>query len=529
MGTLSVPSPRVRAFLPNEFKVTVWSRLKPYFKELLNRSILSVEELEQWIFDKSEIHDVIAEEISWRYIKLTCDSQNDRIAEAYHYIIQEIQPKICHLEHELNLKFLACPFLKDLDPITYQVYLRDIKNKVHLYKEENIDIHSTLKVTSKEHGKLFTQMFVDIEHKKYNITQASKFLYHSDQNIRKEVYLKIHNRQLENTEDFNLLFDNLIHLRDKVATNAGFTNYRDYKFKELGRFDYTVEDCLKFQESIASEVLPIIRQLQNTRKEILGLEQLRPWDLNIDLLNNLNIKPFEDTEDLIHKSINCLTAIDPMFGDFIHSMKDIDHLDLEARTGKRPGGYNMPLPMTSVPFIFMNATNTIQDVVTFLHECGHAIHSFMSTEFRLNRVPSEIAELAAMTTELISMEHWNLFFESKEDLQRAKLWQLSRILNILPWIACIDQFQHWIYTHPYIEYGMAQLGAIEFWKQYRENPDQSIERFKIALSMGYSKPIKEVYQAAGLSFDFSKPYIHSLVQFVKEEIDQLLVSFQSEA
>jgi oligoendopeptidase F len=362
-------------------------------------------------------------------------------------------------------------------------------------------------------------------------------------------------------------------LRHQIAQNANFENYRDYKFKALGRFDYTVEDCYNFHQSIASIICPINKELDELRKSEMGLDELRPWDTQVDPKERSPLTPFEGADELVEKSIHSLKKVNPFFSQCISTMNKMGHLDLDSRDGKRPGGYNMPLPITGAPFIFMNAAGTVKDVCTMVHESGHAVHSFLTHNLKLNSnksVPSEVAELAAMTMELLTMDAWDVFFDNEEDLRRAKIWQLKKIINILPWIAAIDKFQHWLYTHPnhtaeerrkewlsihqefgspvvnwegfedyranlwhrqlhiyevpfyYIEYGFAQLGALAIWKNYKENPEQTVQQYINALELGYTKPIGEIYKMAGIAFNFSSEYVSELGAFVKKELSALM-------
>ena len=299
---------------------------------------------------------------------------------------------------------------------------------------------------------------------------------------------------------------------------------------------------------------------------------MRPWDTDVIEGNMKPLKPFTNGEDLLAKTKECFTRIRPFFGECLQVMQNMGHLDLESRKGKAPGGYNMTLPEIGVPFIFMNAASSLSDMVTMLHEGGHAIHSFLSKDLPLKEfkdVPSEIAEVASMSMELISMEHWDVFFSNPEDLRNAKKQQIKRVIHILPWVATIDKFQHWIYTHPnhtieerkaewmkvfyefspavldytglteyavnrwqsqlhlyevpfyYIEYAIAQLGAIAMWKQYKEKGEEAIDNYIKALSLGYSRSLPELYEAAGIKFDFSQQYISDLVKFLKKEYQSL--------
>lgn len=572
-ATATTTQREVEKFLPASFKLTDWATLKIYYDNLLERSIGSVAELESWIKDRNDLDSAISEAFSWRYIRITVDSGDQKANELYQYAVQELSPRIASCEDDLNRKLVNSPFVNELDPLKYRIYLRNLKNAVNLFRRENIPLATNVQLRSKEHGRIFSEMTIGVNGRQMTLQKAGTLLEETDRNCRENVYHKINQRILQDTNSLEELFDDLLKKRHQIALNAGYENFRDYKFRELGRFDYTVEECLDFHESIQYEILPLVDELNEYRQNTLGLGKLRPWDLHVDTSGQAPLRPFTDTNELVEKSIKCLSKLDPMFGEVIATMKKMGHLDLDSRKGKRPGGYNMPLMITGIPFIFMNATHALNDMRTFLHESGHAIHSCLTKDHSLNthkRVPSEVAELAAMTMELLTMDQWNIFFPDPEDLRRAKIAQLENVLKVLPWIATIDKFQHWLYTHPehtqkerretwmkmlrtfssgivdseglehyseyiwhkqlhifevpfyYIEYGMAQLGAIAIWKKFRENPKQAINSYVNALSLGYTQPIHQIYATAGISFDFSRKYVAELGAFVKEELNRLL-------
>ncbi|MEN0004341.1 MAG: M3 family oligoendopeptidase [Bacteroidota bacterium] len=573
MNTITIPRPRQRAFLPEEFKLTVWSKIKPYYNELLKRPIESKEDLECWLSDKSELEAMVTESLAWRYIRITANSKDKKAEELYQYAIEELSPRITAFENKLNNKLVACPFIDELPQDRYFVHIRGIKNRVALFEESNIPLSTEVQIKAKEYGKILSEMTIGMDGKQMTLQKASTLLEEPDRTYREQVYYKINQRILQDTEHIEELFDALIEKRHRIALNAGFPNFRDYKFKALGRFDYTPADCADFHQSIAEAILPIIDELYQHRQQALRIEQLRPWDLNVDTSGKAPLVPFSSTEELVNKAIDCLNSVHPLFGEVIQIMDEMDHLDLDIRHGKRPGGYNMPLHITGVPFIFMNASHSLGDMRTLLHESGHAVHSYLTRDYKLasaKLVPIEVAELAAMSMELLTMEHWDIFFPDPADLRRAKINQLENVLKILPWIATIDKFQHWLYTNPshtreerkekwvsifmefnssavdmeglqpfteyvwhkqlhlfevpfyYIEYGMAQLGAIAIWKQYKENPDEALQNYINALKLGYTTPIKEIFNTAGVPFDFSKAYVNELSQFVKEELHQLI-------
>jgi oligoendopeptidase F len=415
-------------------------------------------------------------------------------------------------------------------------------------------------------------MTVDVNGDEYTLQQASKFLENANRGLREEVYRKIQERRLADKQPMHDLYSSLIEKRDQVAKNAGFANYRDYKFVELGRFDYSKEDCFQFHEAVKLHVLPIIDKLYQRKRQKLGLTELRPWDTEAEPEGIQPLKPFTDGNDLYEKSVKCFDQLNPFFADCLRTMNELKHFDLESRKGKAPGGYNCPLTESGAPFIFMNAAGQMSDVTTMVHEGGHAIHSFLSHGLELSafkEYPMEIAEVASMSMELFSMYHWDSFFENKEDLKRASEHQLERTITIFPWIAIIDKFQHWVYENPshtieertekwveilnefstkeidftgldeyrkigwqrqlhlfevpfyYIEYGIAQLGAIGLWMQYKKNPEQALQNYIQALSLGGTKPLPELYEAAGLKFDLSPSHIKTLMEFVSEEMEKL--------
>lgn len=562
-----------RNFLPKSFKITVWSKLKPYFNELANRPINSLDDLEMWIYDWCELDDIIAEEFRWRYIRFTCDNDDEKATESYNYAVQELMPRIYPFADALNRKLVDSPFNKDLPRDKYFILLRSIHNSINLYREANIPIFSELKIAAKEHGRLFSQMMVEVEGEELTLQQANAKMEGADRTLREEIYNKVNVRLQQDAKELDEVFNNLLKLRHQIALNTDFENFRDYKFQALGRFDYKVQDCMDFHQAIASEIVPLVDELNIVRRKGIGVDSLRPWDTMVDINGQKPIMPFKSEQELIEKSITCMAHLNPMFGEVIDLMNELGHLDLASRKGKRPGGYNMPLPVSGIPFIFMNAANSIKDMRTMMHEGGHAVHSYLISKYKISAVrelPSEIAELAAMTMELLTMDYWDTFFEDEEALRRAKIWQLEKVLGTLPWVATIDKFQHWIYTNPnhtleertenwtkifhefrsktvnydgleknienmwhrqlhvfevpfyYIEYGMAQLGAIAIWRQYRQNPQKAVDNYVNALRLGYTKTIPEVYEAAGIEFNFSQDYVSELGAFVKKELEELL-------
>ncbi len=563
---------QVRTFLSKDFTVTTWENLEPFFQQLLDRNIDSKADLELWLKDMSELEAVVSEDACWRQIKMTCDTTDKALEEAFTYFCMEIQPKLQPYADALNKKLIASLFIAELDADKYFTYLRSVKKNIDLFREENIPIQAELSVLQQQYGAIAGKMTVEVNGKEYTLQQAAKFLESDDRNLREEVYTKIQQRRLLDKDAMHELYSTLIAKRHQIAVNAGFENYRDYKFVDMGRFDYSKEDCYNFHEAVKLHVLPLIEKIYAKKKAKLGVDVLKPWDTEAEPSGIEPLKPFTTGKDLLAKTIECFEKMNPFFADCLRKMDELQHFDLESRKGKAPGGYNCPLAESGAPFIFMNAAGQMSDVTTMVHEGGHAIHSFLAHPLELSafkEYPMEIAEVASMAMELFSMNHWESFFENEADLRRAKEHQLERTITIFPWIAIIDKFQHWVYENPthtveertttwmhilqefstnsidftgldmyraigwqrqlhlfevpfyYIEYGIAQLGAIGLWMQYQQNPQQALENYIQALSLGGTKTLPKLYEAAGLKFDLSPNYIKTLMEFVNDEMEKL--------
>ena len=561
-----------RSFLPEDFTVKDWEALKPYYIQLLEREITDAEALRRWFLDRSELEAALSEDLGWRYIRMTCDTTDEKLTEAYTYFVTQISPETEPYNHQLNEKAIASPYLPEIKEEGYDIMIRGMRKHIELFREKNIPLKAELSKESQRFGSINGAMSIEHEGQELTMQQAGTLLQEPDRTLRESIYHKMASRRLQDKEALNELFNTLVDLRTQVAQNADYKNYRDYKFDELGRFDYSPQDCFDFHESVKAEVVPLLNGFAQERKEKLGVSELRPYDKAVDPENKPPLKPFGTGEELLDKSIEVFERIDSYLGWCLRTMKAMGHLDLVSRKGKAPGGYNYPLSEVGVPFIFMNATSTLRDLVTLMHEGGHAVHSFLTRDLEIvdfKHTPSEVAELASMSMELISMDHWDVFFEDEEELKRAKREHLEQIVDTLPWVATIDKFQHWIYENPghsaeereqawlgiyndfsdsvtdwsgleanrrnlwqrqlhlyevpfyYIEYGFAQLGALAVWKNYKENPARGLESYLNALKLGYKRSIPEVYEAADIRFDFSKEYIRELIAFLREELDKV--------
>ena len=569
---MKIESPK-RNFVDANLIINDWSSIQPYFENLLNRIIETKEEFIQWLSDLSELEAILEEDAAWRYIKMTIDTTDEGLSKAYSFFVSEIQPKIAPFEDQLNRKLNDISFTKELESDSaYFILFRSIRKSLELYRAENIQLISEVSEESQKYGSIAAAQSIEYNGEKMTMQKAAQLLKETDENIRKEAFEKITSRRKQDVDTFNELFDSLLKKRHQIAVNAGFKDFRDYKMEALGRFDYSVQDCYNFHTSVKEVIVPIVKKIQQERLNLLGKTKFKPWDLDVDPEGKKPLKPFNTGKELLEGTVKMFNEIDPYFGDCIQTMDELKHLDLESKDGKAPGGYNYPLYEIGVPFIFMNAVGSAHDLVTMVHEGGHAIHSFLSRDLPLTgfkNLPSEVAELASMSMELLSMEKWNQFYTNEDDFKRAKKEQLESILKILPWIAQVDEFQHWLYTNYnhtreertekwiqlgkeygtgltdwtgyedvpatswlrqlhifevpfyYIEYGIAQLGALGVWKNSLEDKSKAISDYKNALKLAYTRSIPEIYEIAGVKFDFQTAHIKKLADFVEMKLNEL--------
>lgn len=567
-----IPTRPVRRYVPETFKVDSWDNLQPMFDELLERQLNSVAELEDWIKDLSEIEAVLSEETAWRYIRMNIDTTNEDYAKAFDFMVTEIDPKAAPYSDKFNKKLVESPFAEKLDTDKYFIFLRSLSMQIKLFREESIPLFTTLQQLQQRYGAITAGLSIEHNGQQLTLQMAASLLKDTDRGLRRSIYEKVNAARLAKSDDLNTLFTELVKLRDKVAKQADYANYRDYKLDALGRFDYTAEDCFTFHKAIQAECVPLVNRVDAERKKQLGLDSLKPYDADVDPSGKAGLKPFKDERELINLSIEAFSRIRPYYGECLETMHAMGHLDLGSRLGKAPGGFNYPLYEIGVPFIFMNSVGSLRDLITMVHEGGHAVHSFLSKDLEITAfksLPSEVAELASMSMELLSIDQWDVFFDNENDLKRAKKEHLEKIMAVLPWTATIDAFQHWIYTNPehteeeraenwlrisselgsdvvdwtgyenarkyqwqkqlhlfevpfyYIEYAIAQLGAIAVWRNYRENPEKALDQYEAALKLGYTKPISEIYATAGIEFNFTQAYVKELMDFVWNEYSKL--------
>ena len=558
-----------RQFLPEDLAITEFKVIEPFFQELLERPVQNLNDFDNWLKDRSERDAVLEEDMAWRYIRMSIHTQDEQLREAYNFFVSKIQPELAPLEDQLNQKLMALPFLEQRADPAHQIYFRSVRTALELYREENIALQAALSEEAQQYGAVSAAQSIAHDGKTLTMQQAAQLLKEKDETLRQHIFEKMAAVRRKDREQLDTLFSSLIQKRQQLAQNAGFANFRDYKFVEMGRFDYKKEDCFAFHEAIKTHIVPLVKEIQAEKLRKLGKNLFKPWDLDVDPEGKPALQPFKTGAEMLSGTIQMFDRIDPYFGDCLRVMDQLGHLDLDSKQGKAPGGYNYPLYEIGVPFIFMNAVGSQRDLETMVHEGGHAIHSFLSRDLSLTafkNLPSEVAELASMSMELLSMPQWSEFYEPQAQ-QRAMREQIEGTLKVLPWIAQIDAFQHWIYENPthtrqersahwiqltqdfgtglvdwtdyedliecswqrqlhlfevpfyYIEYGIAQLGALGVWKNSLANKQRAIEQYKNALSLGYSAPMSTIYETAGVPFDFSSERLQTLAQFIKEQLE----------
>lgn len=566
-----IPQRGKRSFLSEDFNPATWAGIEPYFKQLLETEINSLADLQQWLRNWSELQAVLEEDSRWIYVRTTVDTTDEKAKADLTNLYQNIYPYMVAYNNQLEKKLIACPFTEQLDKDLFFTTLRKMKKQVEMFVEANIPLNTEMNIKQSQYDAITGAQSVQYNGSELTLQQAWVHLKSNDRQQREDVFKLVGERRLKDAEILDNLLTELIQLRHNIAINAGYKNYKDYRFSELGRFDYTPQDCLNFHSAVKETIVPVLNKLNEQRKAALGYSTIMPWDLEVDPSGQAPLKPVNNTQELTDKTIECFNRLDRYFGERLEIMKQMNYLDLDSRMGKGPGGYNMTMPEIGVPFIFMNSANSEHDLITMVHEGGHAVHTFLAHQLELTafkETTSEIAEVASMGMELMSMEHWDVFYTNPVDLKRARKNHLAYTLGILAKTCAGDAFQFWLYENPnhtveerrkkwkelfveysaegidwsgceeyletgyhkilhffvvpfyYIEYAFAQLGALALWKNFKANPATAIEGYKKALSLGYTKPIPVFYETAGAKFDFSKPYVAGLVNFVQQEIDK---------
>ncbi|HYE02395.1 MAG TPA: M3 family oligoendopeptidase [Phycisphaerales bacterium] len=559
-------------FVPANLDATSWEELRPLYEQLLARPLNSAEDLERLLLDRSELDAAASEAGSILYINMTCRTDDPATTRAYLDFVENVQPRLKETGFELDRKIVQSPHAARLDPDRYRVLLRDLRVGVEIFRPENVPIETELAKLEQEYQAICGAMTVSFRGEEKTLPQMNRYFEEPDRTTREEAWRLVWERRFQDRERVEALYETMIAKRHQVAMNAGFSSYRDYVFKAKRRFDYTPETCHQFAAGVEQVVVPALRRLNHERRDALQLDRLRPWDLAVDVKGRPALRPFETADEMVAKTRRVFRRLDPTLGELFDSLCGGGCLDLDSRKGKAPGGYQSNRDRVRQPFIFMNAAGVQRDVETMVHEAGHAFHALLCRRDPLlayrSEIPLEFAEVASMSMEMATHHLLDEFYQSPQDAGRAVRVHLEQLATILPWIATIDQFQHWAYTHPmhsragrrdtwvglnarfgpavdysglepyldmswqrqlhlfgapfyYIEYGIAQLGALQLWLNFRRDPAQALDAYKRALALGGSRPLPELFEAAGLEFDFGPAMIERLWGEVDRELASL--------
>ena len=569
VATATVPP---RRFVPAQIDLSEWSHIEPLTRQLLDRPIKSADDLEQWLLDLSELSSAIDEYGSRRYIDKSCHTDDPEIAARYMHYVENIEPKFKVVSFQAQKKLLDSTFHPQLQGKKYEVLIRQWRADVEIFREENVPLETQVTKLVTEYDEICGAMMVHFRGKEYTLQQLARFTEEPDRQTRQAAWEAGTERRLQDREKIESIFEQILPLREQIARNTGLSDFRAYMWKALKRFDYTPDDCLRFADAVEQACMPLVHELNRQRAADLGLEKLRPWDLAVDPKNRPPLRPFDesDIEGFVSRTGQIMQRLSPqLFNDF-DSLRQRNNLDLGSRKGKQPGGYQATLNEVREPFIFMNAAGMHGDVNTLLHEAGHAFHALAAREeplLFLRHAPMEFCEVASMAMELLGAEHLDVFYDEAESA-RARRTHLEGIIRFFPWMAVIDSFQHWIYTHPghsraqrtkkwielhrrfsgeidwsgyeaarealwqrqlhlfhvpfyYVEYGIAQLGALQLWMKAKQDPQRALSAYRAGLKLGGTRPLPELFAATGIRFDFSEQTLRPLMQAVAEELNSL--------
>lgn len=563
-----------QSYIPTNSKITSWENLAPYFAKLITSPCNSATDLEHLIQNYSDVLSVFSENHSWAFVHMTCDTANENKKQIYETLAGQVLPLVKKAQEALHQKILSSPYVDELNSTRYGLLLKKFKNASQIFSPKNVAIEAELAPLESRYRQIAGGLTANIRGEELTLQQASLFLNSADRAEREMAWSAIQSARLSVKQELDSLFDRMLSLRHQMALNSGFANYRDFKHQEKERFDYTPNDCMAFQDSVKTHVMPLWNKISKRREAQLSLSanNYSPWDTEATPVGTTPLKPFATADELLQKGLSVFEKLNPAIAQNLKRMQSNNLFDLESRKDKAPGGYNCYLEITGMPFIFMNAAGDQREVVTLMHECGHATHNFLSNHDSLQfyrDFPTEMAETASMSMELMSMPYWQDYYPSPNDHRRAQIEQLEGIVTRLPWIALVDKFQHWIYLHPkhspierdetfsrlfkefspqnvnwqgfeaehqntwqkqlhifeipfyYIEYGIAQIGALQVYKNFKKDPVWALESYKNGLKLGGTKPLPELWQAMNIQFDFSAQTIRELMIFVEQELDQL--------
>lgn len=554
---------------PAAFAKATWGDVAPYFDDLAARP-LEPDVTAEWLREWSRLEELVTEAAARAMIAYTVDTGNQEKEADHLRFSTEVLPRMEERSVELARRLLESGYSTPMLTTT----LARFRTQIEIFRDENVPIFAELEEHSARYQRITGSMTVEWDGVERPLPQLQPFLKSPDRAVRERAFRAASQPYMQKREELAGLFNRMYERRAQAAQNAGFANFRDYIFPAKFRFDYTPADCERFHEAIERAVAPAVERVLEARRQRLGVDVLRPWDLAVDPYRDRPLRPFSDAGELVRKARQVFQRVDPALGGEFQTMIDEGLLDLESRKGKAPGGYCETLHFHGRPFIFMNAVGLVEDIMTLLHEAGHAFHAFAAHALPLiwQRHPgSEAAELASMSMEFLAAPHLAQpagYFDP-DDARRAWLEHLEDVLISLAHIASVDAFQTWIYTsgqgadpaardqawlrlrsrfergvdwngleqervarwyrqlhifmYPfyYIEYGIAQIGALQIWRNSLSDPRDAVARYRRALALGAVQSLPEIYRTAGARLTFDADAIGELVQLVETHIERV--------
>ncbi|MCH2441363.1 MAG: M3 family oligoendopeptidase [Candidatus Thalassarchaeum sp.] len=556
-------------FIHDDIDGASWESIEPYMNDLRDRTLSCSNCLETFIADRSNLSEVISEARARLYIDMTCHTDDEDIQKAWMAFVENVQPKLSEYSDILNRRLIEHKAVQEL-PERFDILVKGLKTDIEIFREENIPLNTQATKLVTEYNEICGAQMVEFDDEQKTFAQMAIYLENTERSIREAAWKAVSERRFEDNERISEIYDELIQIRHQIATNAGYEGFQQYMFASMHRYDYTIEDCLEFHDSIESVCQPLRLRTDEEREQELGLGSLRPWDMGVDVKGRPPLQPFNEVQEMVDGCSRIFHTMSEELGNYFDQLDTNDCLDLDSRKGKAPGGYQYYLQKSRMPFIFMNAAGTQRNVETMIHEAGHAFHSFYSGHLDLiheRDSPIEFAEVASMSMELLTHPHWEEFYDAK-NADRARRKHLEDIISFMPWMATIDAFQYWVYANPnhsreeraerwlelaerfgpkvdmsgfeeihkvswqrqghlfgvpfyYVEYGIAQLGALQMWKYHRRDTEDALTRYKAGLSLGYTRGLTELFEASGLELSFSESYVGSLIGEIDDALAEI--------
>ena len=548
-----------------------WNDFQGYYQEL-NARTLNKANLAEWLTDWTRLGECVDELYTRLYLATTLNTADEDAINRRNAFLDKVFPPVSEAEQKLKEKLLR----SGLEPEGFAIPLRNMRTEADLFRQANLPLLAEEQKMNGEYSQVIGAQTVEWEGKEATISQLRPVYFDTDRARRERAWRLATQRQLADRGKINALWQEFMALRQKIAANAELPDFRSYRWKQMLRFDYTPEDCRRFQDAIEQAVVPAATRIYERRRQRLGLDQLKPWDLDVDPLNRPPLVPYRDTAELIEKAAVIFHHVDGQLGQYFDTMLHEGLLDLENRKNKAPGAFCTAFATQHRPFIFENAVGLHDDIQTLLHESGHAFHVFESAAlpyYQQLAVGMEFAEVASMSMELLASPYLTRdqggFYTAKE-AARARIEHLESNILFWPYMAIVDAFQHWVYEHPaqavdaaecdacwtslerrfrpgidwsgledamatgwhrklhihtlpfyYIEYGLAQLGAVQVWGNALKDQAKSVANYRKALALGGTVRLPELYQAAGAHLSFEAGALKDAVDLMETTITQL--------